>query len=80
MQEPYHANCLSISIYACLNFTVEHTHLKYSMGATVQSNNIIHTVSCHAEDEVGDVITAGVQTHLEIRFGNSGPGSQQITL
>ena len=29
------------------------------MGATVQRNNIIHTVSCHAEGEVGDVITAG---------------------
>ena len=32
------------------------------MGATVQSNNIIHTVSCYAEGEVGDVITAGVPT------------------
>jgi len=28
----------------------------------VQINNIIHTVSCHAEGEVGDVITAGVPT------------------
>ena len=26
----------------------------------MQINNIIHTVSCHAEGEVGDVITAGV--------------------
>ena len=28
----------------------------------MQINNIIHTVSCHAEGEVGDVITAGVPT------------------
>ena len=32
------------------------------MGVKVQKNNIIHTVSYHAEGEVDDIITAGVPT------------------
>ena len=28
--------------------------------AAIQGNNIIHTVSCHAEGKVGDVAPAGV--------------------